>query len=541
VTSAPPVISWLAAPSAGRGIDFGATGRVNYDRLATASVDVAAGLVDLGVRPGEVVAVVAATGPGFVTAAYGVLLAGAALSAIPPPLATTDRSAYAAHVGGLLAAARPVAVLVPDHLADRIGLWRHGAVVARSVGAVARAGRDARQPPPGAGPLALVQLTSGSTDRPRGVSIGWSALSANVAAITRWLRLRPTDAVASWLPLHHDMGLVGILCTTVASQLDLRLMTPETFMRTPLEYLRQFGAGGATLTAMPAFGLRHILRRVPSMALDGLDFTGWRGLVLGAERIDPSDLDNFVRLLRPHGFDRRAPMPAYGLAEATVAVTGSPLDAEPAVLHVDAATFAQGRPVTIRAAAGPGTATLVGCGPPLDGVRLALLDDDGSPVPAGWVGEIVVAGPGIADGYTDDNHLSHTRIADGRLWTGDLGALVGGDLFVLGRMGDSVKVRGRALFAEVLEATAVRAGGAPEHIALLLGLDRGVPTAVLVLERADPGTRTAVRDALRPLLGGVSLVTVDAPGRTIARTASGKPRRRELWRRYLAGELPPGT
>ncbi|MGA8116879.1 MAG: AMP-binding protein, partial [Actinocatenispora sp.] len=388
----------------------------------------------------------------------------------------------------------------------------------------------------GAGPLALVQLTSGSQGAPRAVRIGWPALTANVAGIVDWLHMGQSDAVASWLPLHHDMGLVGILLTSVARQVDLRLMAPEEFLGRPLRYLREFGAGSATLTAMPAFGLRHVLRRVRPESLTGLDFRGWRGLIVGAERIDAGVLDAFTDLLASHGFRRHALLPAYGLAEATVAATGCPLSAEPVVRHLDAAGL--GDEVREAPASDGRTVAAVGCGGPLPGVRLALVDGAGDDVADGRLGEIVVGGTSVADGYTDAGTGSHTRIADGRVYTGDAGVRIDGELFVLGRMGDGVKVRGRALFAESLEAALTDAGVPAERLAVLLGEDRGVPTAVVLVERPDPAVREAVRAALLPLLPDVRLVTVEAPARTIARTSSGKPRRHELWRRFRAGLLP---
>jgi acyl-CoA synthetase (AMP-forming)/AMP-acid ligase II len=282
-----------------------------------------------------------------------------------------------------------------------------------------------------------------------------------------------------------------------------------------------------------------VLRRVRPAALDGFDFGRWRGLIIGAEPVDAALLDRFSGLLEPHGFVRRSLLPAYGLAEATVAVTGCSLDEEPTVVHASPAV-AIGQPVRLHSMAGADTIALVGCGPPLRGVRVSIVDEHGAAVPDGHSGEIVVSGPSVADSIADQATGSHTRIAAGRVWTADVGVLVGGQLFVLGRIGDCVKVRGQTLFAEALEARAARAGADPGRTAILLGMERGEPTAVLLIERSDPQTRRAVSAALRRSLDGVPLIVVDAPTRTIMRTSSGKPRRRQMWQRYAAGLLGPG-
>jgi acyl-CoA synthetase (AMP-forming)/AMP-acid ligase II len=279
---------------------------------------------------------------------------------------------------------------------------------------------------------------------------------------------------------------------------------------------------------MPAFALDHIVRRVPAEALAGLDFSAWRAIIVGAERIAAGSLDRFAARLAPYGLAREALLPAYGLAEATLAVTGLPLREGWQAVPGDAT----GAPV-------------VGCGRPLAGVQVGVVDEAGEAVPDGRTGEIVVGGRSVTAGY-------HTGIAGsagsadpaapgGRtVRTGDAGFLRDGQLYVLGRLGDALKIRGRLVVAEDLDAALVAGlGVAAGRVATVLGGDVRGDTAVVVLERPHADWLPAVAALLRPHLDGVPVVTVAVPVGAVPRTTSGKPRRRELWQAYLSGRLGP--
>ncbi|HWF72031.1 MAG TPA: AMP-binding protein, partial [Solirubrobacteraceae bacterium] len=394
--------------------------------------------------------------------------------------------------------------------------------------------------------LALVQFTSGTSARARGVAVRFDALHANIEAIRRWLGMGGEEGTASWLPVHHDMGLIGCLLTPIANASELWLMLPEQFLRRPLRYLRCFAAGDAHLTSMPSFGLAYIARRVPAAALAGLDFSAWRAIIVGAERIDPLALRRFTALLGPAGLSPAALRPAYGLAEATLAVTGVAMGERWRALGVKPGTLALGRRVSVAS----GGADVVGCGRPLAGVGVEIRDVRGRPAGEGVVGEVVVAGPAVAGGYLVADPGSPTRIAGGEVRTGDAGFLLDGELFVLGRLGDSLKVRGRHVFAEDLELALVHAGVPAHRLTVLLGDHAGVPTAIAVLERVGAEWGAQAESILRRGAEHARIVVVDAPRGTIQRTSSGKPRRRRLWREFvedrLAGEVlldrrPPGA
>lgn len=534
------LLAWLANPSPARGIRFLRGDRwdlLTYDRLAAMARQVGGGLVAGGATEERRVALVLPSGPEFAASFFGALLAGAVPAPIAPPTAFADPAAYRDHVTGILRAAAPeVAVTVAEHAA----LVRDLAAVAgvpRTATVDELLGTGSRtpvRPPRGSDGLGLLQFTSGSSGRPRGVRIPLRALEHNVEAIAGWLEMTEVDAAASWLPVHHDMGLIGCLLTPVARGSDLWLMRPQDFVRSPRRYLRCFGEHGARLTAMPNFGLEHVVRRLRQEDLAGLDLSEWRAVIVGAERVRPEAVERFCRLLAPAGFRRTAMLPAYGLAEATLAVTGLPLREEWRTAAVRPESLAFGAAVE----AEPEGLRVVGCGRPLRGVEVTIEGEERRPLPDGTVGEIVVGGASVGAGYTAGApKAAPTSFERGVLRTGDAGFLLDGQLFVLGRLGDSVKIRGRSLFAEELESALLDAGIPARHLAVVLGVRAGVPTGVALLDRPDESWQQRARTILGRRLEGGEVIVARVPAGAIARTSSGKPRRRQLWQQFCDGRL----
>ncbi|GAA1954265.1 AMP-binding protein [Amycolatopsis minnesotensis] len=492
------LLRWLSDPPAERGVRFALPKQGwefhGYRALAQRAKDAAAELRAAGVRRGAVVAVIRRGGPEFVADLFGTWLAGATACPVAPPSAFGDREGYRRHLETVLDTARPAVVRCDGEFADVVGE------------------RDVRPRSLPDAP-ALVQFTSGSTGKVRGVRVSRAALAANLAAIRRWLGMTPADPTASWLPVHHDMGLVGCLLAPVVTGSDLWLLSPGDFVRRPVRYLECFDAGGARLTAMPAFGLAHIADRVRPDQVRGLDLRSWRAVIVGAERVPAAVLERFAALLSPAGFAAEALLPAYGLAEATLAATAVPLGR-----GWRAQSHSRDQPAVI------------GCGTTLSGVTVSVVDDAGRPLPDGEVGEIVIGGDCVGTGYAGGQDFGDA------VRTGDAGFLLDGELYPLGRFGDSVKVRGRAVFAEDLELLVATAF--PDRPACALGHAGDRPEAVVVLER--PGAQDAsdeVTALLRPHLDGVRIVVLRAKPGLVPRTSSGKPRRAALWAAYRSGEL----
>ncbi|MFC1414044.1 AMP-binding protein [Streptacidiphilus sp. N1-12] len=528
------MVQWLVEPPADRGLHFAAPRDGwtdwSYQRLAELALRTAGALRDRGLRGPDVVAVILPSSPGFVASLFGTFAAGLTACSIAPSFAFRRADEYERRLGEMLRAARP-ALVVCD--ADSAASVRRAA---EAVGVPAPvlfeeliAGVDP-VPVPEREPGGLLQFTSGSSGAPRGVLIPATSLQANVTAMRRWLEWSPELPGISWLPVHHDMGLIGCLANIVVTGCDGWMLQPEDFIRSPLRYLRCISDQQVGLAAMPNFGLAYILRRVRRTELEGLRFDSLRSVILGAERIDPQVLRDFHTLLGPYGFDHRALLPAYGGAEATLAVTGLPLREGWTAAAPD--TDGDGP------SDGGGDAEVTGCGRPLDGVEVLIVDEDGTPLPDGRVGEIQVRSAALASGYTGDpGSASGTALAGDLLRSGDAGFLRDGQLFVIGRIGDGLKVRGGMVFAESLEEELVRRGIPERRVAVLLGVHEGRATGVVAMEAPGPGWAALAAEVLREQLDDAGLLAAVLPRGGIAVTSSGKPRRRVMWQDFGAGRL----
>ena len=257
----------------------------------------------------------------------------------------------------------------------------------------------------------------------------WANLEAGLAMTTESLRVEAGSHYASWLPLYHDMGLIGALLLPVSRQCALSNLRPEQFIRAPLRYLACFGRDGATNTVAPTFGYGYAARRIRPEDLRGMDFSGWIVAAVGAERVGAAPLHRFARLLEPHGFDPAAFAPGYGMAEATLQVTGTPWDRLPWAIRVDASSLRVGQPLRyeragLMAAGEDGAADwLVSSGLPVGDFELRIAGADGADLPEGHLGELVVRGAAVVDGYEGGSPEQLTAFRGGELHTGDAAVL----------------------------------------------------------------------------------------------------------------------
>lgn len=540
------LLDWLADPARERGLRFADGGDWtfrSYAGLAELTLRCAAALGEYGVQPGDVVAVVQRSSPGFVAGLFGALAAGATACSMAPPFAFQRADDYDRHISHLLNTARPALIVVDDDAAPHVrpAAERLGLRAPVRFEELVRDVAPLPSPRPAA-ETALLQFTSGSSGYSRGVRISAGALQANVTAMRRWLDWPAGYPGITWLPVHHDMGLIGCLLNIVVTECDGYIMQPDDFIRSPLRYLKCISDNQVRMAAMPNFGLAYILRRIRPGQLEGLRFDSLRAVILGAERIDPRILEGFDRLLGPHGFDRRALLPAYGGAEATLAVTGLPLLEGWSVARPDrnAALDNQGAAEAADTADSPADKQLdvVGCGRPLEGMSVDIVGEDGASLPDGQVGEITVRGVCVATNYVGaPGTSSGTRLEDGILRTGDAGFCKDGQLFVLGRLGDGLKVRGRMVFAESLEAELCVRGIPERRATVLLGVRDGVPTAAVVFELPRPEWIGTSVEVLSEQLEDAELLAVVVPRGGLAVTSSGKPRRRVMWQALCAGTI----
>ncbi|MEU1627600.1 AMP-binding protein [Streptomyces sp. NPDC020096] len=547
------LISWLTQPHPDRGVHFAADSGdwefVPYRELAASARRVATEMVAAGVRPGDVVCLIMPSGRDCLAALFGAWAAGATVSPLLPP-SFQSTGEYVEYVSGILRQAEPALVVTAEEFRSL------------AADAMVQAGRSDAPWTPREGSMeapvadsartgiALLQFTSGSTGQPRGVRVSWDNLAANYALQRRMIDWRDGDGFASWLPLHHDMGLIGCMLFPFASQSPLWLMRPEQFIRDPARWLACFAPGKAAHSAAPSFAFAYAARRVRPRRLAELDLSGWRSVVVGAEVVDPAALDAFARFAEPVGFDLGTYLPSYGLAENTLAVTGA--EAPIVLVRPEWSSMRLGEAVRIEEAGKlgdqpiePGSGWLVGHGAPHaeDGVGLRILDDEGQPLPEGHLGEVAVTGTSVTQGYHGGREGGSTRFVGGELRTGDAGFVHNGELFVLGRMGDSLKLRGRSVYVDDLDAKVAAAAGLDKDRTAVVAVNDHGRAGLAVFVEAAPGPWTdAVTELLRGELGPEPSLTLVAGRRgLLKRTTSGKLRRRHMWQLLQEGRLKSVT
>jgi len=538
-----------AAVSGNRGLTFVAADEsetaLGWDTIRTRASQVAGALVALGVRPGERVAMVLPTGPDFMDAFFGTLLAGAVPVPLYPPVRLGRLAEYHAATARMLQLSGAVALLSDGRVGRLLGeVVRRGGprLGLRNVETLRESGAApvARSADPNA--LALVQFSSGSTVDPKPVALSHRAVLAQTDALRALLPAETPDTPllgVSWLPLYHDMGLIGCLLSAMTYPGRLVLLGPEVFLGRPALWLRALSRHRGTISVAPSFAFAICTRRVKDEEMAGMDLSRWRLALNGAEQVSVDAARRFAERFARWGFRPASLVPVYGLAEAALAVTFSPPRTPLRTVSVDPVELA--REGTVR----PGTRALASVGVPVPGMTVELRDEAGAVVPEGVVGRIHARGPSIMEGYLGQPEATRAVLAGGWLDTGDLGFVQDGELVVCGRAKDVVVLRGAnhapQEFEDALEGlTGVRAGCAVALGFVPPGGD-GEELALLVETTADAGPDLV--DRIRATVAehtGVRPHTVQllAPG-TLPRTSSGKLRRSEALRRWTTGDLNP--
>jgi acyl-CoA synthetase (AMP-forming)/AMP-acid ligase II len=396
---------------------------------------------------------------------------------------------------------------------------------------------------------ALLQYTSGSTGAQKGVELSHRNILSNVHAMGLGMRCRPyVDVSCSWLPLCHDMGLIGGLFTSMYWQMILVMLSPQAFIGDPKRWLWTFHHHQVTLSTAPNFAYELCARRIPEEELAGLDLSSWRLALNGAEPVAMASLDAFATRFEKHGFRRDAFFPVYGLAESTLAVT-FPVPNAPLITDVVERDGLETRGVAVPAEAESATLHVVSVGRPIDGAHVRVVDAEGRVLPDRQVGELETRGPSVMKGYFRAPEASARTLRDGWLRTGDLAYLVDGNLFIAGREKDLIITRGRNYYPHDLEAAVERLPGVRTGCTAAFGVPdetTGTESVVLLVEtkverEATPSQAAAlietIQKALSTAIGLRADQVVLLPPRTLPRTTSGKLQRREARRRFLAGTL----
>ncbi|OFW56661.1 MAG: hypothetical protein A2Y75_08860 [Candidatus Solincola sediminis] len=485
--------------------------------LLRAAMHAAAGLHKSGVIRGDRVGILAQTTPTTVLTLLGCWALGAVPVPLPLPMRAMDPRAFIEQSGRRLQKVRAKLLVIPGNLIPMVG------DLESTTRLVAAEDLCIQEEPPlektGLDETALIQFTSGSTSDPRGVVLSNRAIIANSRAICKRVRVGPKDTILSWMPLYHDMGLIGFFITALSAGCSLILMPPQRFAADPSAWLRALSDYRATITGGPNFSYALSSRILKAGTLGDIDLSSLRLALNGAEPVDAKVLDEFIREGRPYGLKETVPYPVYGLAEATLAVTfPNPgkryrIDRAPAELD-------RGRSV-------------VSVGTPLSGIEVRIVKADGEEAMEREVGEVCVRGASVMQGYWEDEQATARVLRDGWLCTGDLGYIDSGELFLVGRIKEMMIVGGRNLFPEDVERCAEQVQGIRKGNTFAFGITtpRGRERLVLVSEtRFESPDRAlqaahAVSSAVRREIGVPVREVVLVRAGSLPKTSSGKKRR----------------
>jgi 1-acyl-sn-glycerol-3-phosphate acyltransferase len=522
---------------------------VRYGELLSASLRVGAGLRALGVTRGDTVAIMLRTEVAFFRAFLGALIAGAVPVPIYPPFRPDQIEEYA-HRQRMILRNAGARVLVTFAEALRVASLLRGAVPSlehiTTVNGLSE-GRATELPterrPDDA---ALIQYTSGSTGDPKGVLLSHGNILANIRAIGAAVGVRPDDVMVSWLPLYHDMGLIGAWLGSLYHGVPLVLMSPLAFLSRPSRWLSAVHAYRGTISAAPNFAFDLCVHKVPDDEIQGLDLRSWRLAMNGSEAVSADTIERFIRRFAPCGFSPGAMCPVYGLAESSVALTISPINRAARVDALVREPFERRREVRPAGAADPHALRFVACGLPLSNHQIRIVDAAGQPMSARIEGHVQFRGPSVTSGYFRNPEATRAVMHDGWMDSGDLGYLADGELFITGRVKDIIIQAGRNICAQEVEEAAGAAAGIRKGCVAALGIHDpvlGTERLVVVAETRERDRtrwdtlRAAVQDLVTDAIGAPPDEVVIARPGTVLKTPSGKIRRGAVRDAYLRGTL----
>lgn len=520
---------------------------ITYEQLLKSSLRVASGLRQLGLKEGETVAIMQPTNPGFFYTFFGALLAGGIPVPIYPPFRMHMLEAYAKTEARILGNAE-VRILVTFEQAETLShllqafvpslkhvTTVHELLKPKELSNIFRANADN---------FAFIQYTSGSTSDPKGVLLSHHNLLSNIRAYGKAVNVTPESVAVSWLPLYHDMGLIGMWLGSLYYGIPLVLLTPFTFLNRPESWLWAIHYHRGTHTGAPNFAYELCIRKIDPALLEGLDLSSLKMAANGAEKVYPRTLDAFCKKFAPYGFDCKALLPVYGLAESTVGLAIPPLDRGYLIDRVDRKQFEEER-LSVSTES-ENALEFVACGLPIEGHEIRVVDDEENVLPERHVGNLQFRGPSSMRGYYNNPRATQAVYHDGWIDSGDLAYIADGEAYVTGRRKDLIIKAGRNLYpAEIEELVGVIPGVRQGCVTAFGAIDdkRGTEQLIVVAEtrEKDKSKREAIINNINETVATTLDIVPDkvvlvAP-HTVPKTSSGKLQRAACKKMYMDGKL----
>lgn len=557
VTTLQGVLAWQAEHNGARThvllyeSDAETPSSMTYAELQQGAERIAVGLVAEGLQPGDAVSIMLPTGRQYLESFFGVLLAGAIPVPIYPPARPSQLEDHLQRHAKILANAEArLLITVPEGRSVGRLLSRQVVGLKAVVTADELTQHTGTYRPVNAHPddTAFLQYTSGSTGQPKGVVLSHGNLLANIRAMGDWVRADSSDIFVSWLPLYHDMGLIGAWLGALYYAMLSVLMPPTTFLARPWRWFEAVHAHRATITAAPNFAYELCLAKVPDSRFEGLDLSSLRLAFNGAEPISPRTVRLFRERFAKHGFEPEAFSPVYGLAESAVGLAFPPLGRGPIIDRVGRDAFERsGRAETV--GTDDDALEFVACGQPLIGYEIRIVDDAGRELPERQAGHLEFRGPSATAGYRNNPEATARLFHGDWLDSGDLAYTAGGDIYLTGRVKDLIIRAGRNIYPYELEEAVGDLELVRKGCVAVFGSrarDTDVEQLVVVAETrtTEAATLTDLRLQIEALsndrLGVAPDDVVLVPPRTVLKTSSGKIRRAACRALYEEGRIGQG-
>ena len=526
---------------------------LTYQQLWQGAQQVAAGLQQGGIQSGETAAIMLPTGRDYFRSFFGILLTGAIPVPIYPPVRRSQLEDHLHRHSGILnncvatvLITMPEAKVVARLLKSQVLSLREVATVNDLCSVSASYVRPSISPDD----IAFLQYTSGSTGNPKGVVLTHDNLLANIRAMGKAVAATPDDVFVSWLPLYHDMGLIGAWLGSMYFAMLLVVMSPLSFLSRPERWLWAIHQYRGTLSASPNFGFEFCLLRLEDEAIAGLDLSSWRLAFNGAEPVSADSINGFTHRFQAFGFKAEAMMPVYGLAESSVGLAFPPLHRKPVVDRIKRSEFSQSGQAIPAKPADKNALHFVACGHALSGHQIRIVDNDGKELPERQQGGLQFRGASVTSGYYRNPEATKTLFIGDWLDSGDLGYIAEGDVFITGRNKDVIIRAGRNVYPpEVEEVVGNIEGIRKGCVVAFAARDRHYSTERLVILAETRITDQETKQVLKNQIGEISSDLIGlppdevilAPPHTVLKTSSGKVRRsacRELYELNQLGQAP---
>ncbi len=523
---------------------------ISYGQLLSTASQVAAGLTNAGLKRDETVAIMLPTCSDFFYAFFGVMLAGGIAVPIYPPARPDKIEEYVTRQVAILRNAR-VRFLISFEQARAVSKIMNLGIPSlanvTTVSAMIKSGAGLPTPVVNPSETAFIQYTSGSTGDPKGVILTHSNILANVRGIGWSVQVRPTDIVVTWLPLYHDMGLIGSWLFSLYYGLPITVLSPLAFLSRPERWLHALSDSKGTLCPAPNFSFELCARKIPDSALEGLDLSSWRIAINAGETVLPSTLARFERRFKAFGFRAESYVPCYGLAESSVALAFPPINRRPVIDTIRRDIFEKnGRAEKVKAA-DTNRMHFVANGKPMPNHEVKIVDEKGQELAERIQGRLLFRGPSKTSGYyRNPEATARVLTEDGWMDSGDLAYQADGELYITGRLKDCIIKSGRNINPQDVEEAAAEVTGVRRGCTAAFGtMDTFTGTEQLVIAAE---TRSNIPDELRRIeseiikqVDGILGIPPDkvvlvAP-QSIPKTSSGKIRRNETCSLYESGKL----